>query len=57
MKEEKISAGDVVYLKSGSPALTVKSVSGNKALTSWFINNEPKTEGFELVMLTKEKSN
>lgn len=50
-------AGDVVYLKSGSPAMTVTSTNeGNWISVVWFADHQKEIEsGFPTETLTKEK--
>ena len=31
--------GDVVYLKSGGPLMTVKEIKGTKVVCQWFVKN------------------
>lgn len=50
---EEIKAGDVVYLKSGSPKMTVRWVEKGRAAVTWFDKNDSKSDAFELEMLTK----
>ncbi|WP_010589723.1 YodC family protein [Acinetobacter sp. CIP 64.2] len=48
-------AGDVVYLKSGGPAMTVRWVNHDECACEWFINNqELKGDKFLVTSLTKE---
>lgn len=57
----QIEPGTVVWLKSGGPAMTVKSKtsksSGYLWLCSWFVENkiEVKEHAFTVVQLTIEK--
>ena len=46
--------GDIVYLKSGSPALTVKLMYGDVAVVTWFDDSEtPCTAEFPVVCLSE----
>jgi len=48
-----MNPGDVVYLKSGSPALTIKSVRGANVEVTWLDGFEtPCTAEFPVVCLT-----
>lgn len=48
-------AGDVVYLKSGGPAMTVRSVNENTCFCEWFVNNQDlKSDKFMATSLTKD---
>ena len=51
-----LKVGDVVYLKSGGPAMTINGKSGMGAEWScaWFINNDNKSAAFKPEALTKE---
>jgi uncharacterized protein YodC (DUF2158 family) len=53
MAEEKIEQGDIVWLKSGGPAMTVNGYSGDHNSCSWFINNIAHSELFIDAALTK----
>lgn len=50
--KEKFSVGDTVYLKSGSPALTVRFYSKghgtqqNTVMVDWFLQGEHNTAAF-----------
>ena len=54
-----IQVGDVVYLKSGSPAMTVDACNNDSgwARTKWFLSGEVRHHEFELNSLTKENPN
>lgn len=56
-----LKVGDVVYLKSGGPAMTVNAVApvmGKKALVCvWFVVNENKSATFLPEALTIENPN
>ena len=56
MKEE-IKVGDIVWLKSGSPAMTVRSVGiiddADTVEVDWFCEHTPYDAKFSLVTLTK----
>jgi uncharacterized protein YodC (DUF2158 family) len=57
MAEEKIEVGDIVYLKSGSPAMTVYLIDDNYINCVWFDKGQdrvPKYTGFVPKSLTKE---
>lgn len=41
------NSGDIVQLKSGSPAMTVDFVSGDDVTCNWFVNDEVKTAVFK----------
>lgn len=48
-------AGDVVYLKSGGPAMTVRWVNENTYLCEWFVDNQDlKGEKFLGTSLTND---
>lgn len=48
-------AGDIVYLKSGGPAMTVRWVNEGACLCEWFVNNQDlKGDKFLVTSLTKE---
>lgn len=51
-----IKAGDVVYLKSGGPAMTIngKSKMGTEWSCAWFVDNNIKSADFRPDALTKE---
>lgn len=51
-----LKTGDVVYLKSGGPAMTVngKAGMGSELVCVWFVNSENKTATFQPEALTKE---
>lgn len=53
--------GDVVYLKSGGPAMTVNAIAPSmiaKALACvWFVGNENKSATYSPDALTKENPN
>lgn len=51
-------SGDVVYLKSGSPSLTVSNQqSDDIILVTWFVDGEVKTTQLHPGQLTKENPN
>lgn len=50
-----IVKGDVVYLKSGSPAMTVRSISVNgEVQTNWFVEHHNMFAIFGIEQLTEE---
>ena len=56
MPYEQFQPGDLVYLKSGSPAMTVMAIDGDDVKCNYF----DKTEGlmsahFPLAAITKDK--
>lgn len=57
MDEEAIKEGDVVYLKSGGPALTVTAISGgNMAHVAWTAEHGPiMRDSFSVTSLSKKK--
>lgn len=54
MEEIELEIGDIVYLKSGSPALTISSFQSGKAVVQWFLNGEIKLGHIPPDALTKE---
>lgn len=55
---QTLETGDVVWLKSGSPSMTVKFVNKQGTLTcTWFVDNEVREHGFEAEQLTTENPN
>lgn len=54
-----IKIGDVVWLKSGGPAMTVREHGRFEGYFScnWFYNGDVKYEDFHISQLTKEKPN
>jgi uncharacterized protein YodC (DUF2158 family) len=46
--------GDVVRLKSGGPAMTIKFVDGNEAYCEWFEKSDLKGSRFTLTSLEPE---
>lgn len=48
-----VVTGDVVYLKSGGPAMTVMSISGTIVKVGWIYEGDLRTETFQIDMLTK----
>jgi uncharacterized protein YodC (DUF2158 family) len=52
----QFQVGDVVYLKSGGPAMTVETVKEGNVWTKWFddVKGEPKGTFFKPEMLKKE---
>jgi len=62
MESTEIKEGDVVYLKSGGPAMSVRRISGSgqdvKSITcDWCVAGEMKYFGFNPAQLTKEDPN
>ncbi|MCW3120420.1 MAG: putative small protein [Chitinophagaceae bacterium] len=56
MAEAEIKLGDVVWLKSGGPAMTINGFNANNAFVcSWFVENKADSASFFAVALTKEK--
>ncbi|OGU67259.1 MAG: hypothetical protein A2499_15900 [Stygiobacter sp. RIFOXYC12_FULL_38_8] len=49
--------GDVVYLKSGSPAMTVTSLSEDHCHVAWHDQGKEHTGYYPLEALTKENPN
>lgn len=51
-------AGDIVYLKSGGPAMTIRWINQDECVCDWFINNQDlKSDRFLGTSLTKENPN
>lgn len=50
--QPKLTPGDVVRLKSGSPSMTVETVAGKQAMCSWFVDQIPHHETFNDDALT-----
>ena len=50
--QPKLTPGDVVRLKSGSPSMTVETVAGKQAMCSWFVDQIPRHETFNADALT-----
>ncbi|AFC22654.1 hypothetical protein [Aeromonas phage 51] len=50
--QPKLTPGDVVRLKSGSPSMTVETVAGKQAMCSWFVDQIPHHETFSEDALT-----
>lgn len=54
MSEPKFSPGDVVFLKSGGPNMTVKNYEDNhEVVCSWFKDQDLKEKAFPDSMLKK----
>ncbi|MEQ6120992.1 DUF2158 domain-containing protein [Reichenbachiella sp. MALMAid0571] len=46
---QKFKSGDVVYLKSGGPKMTVKNYEpegGNEVICTWFVDKKPEERAF-----------
>lgn len=58
MKEE-IKAGDIVYLKSGGPKMTVGAIDEGREIAecTWFQKNLVENESFYVATLTKKDPN
>lgn len=54
-----LKVGDVVYLKSGGPAMTINSKAnyGKEWLCTWFVGDEYNKAGFSPEALTTENPN
>ena len=50
---KKIKIGDIVYLKSGSPRLTVEEIDGDEARVSWISDGTLQKSYFPLLCLVK----
>lgn len=57
MENELFDVGDVVWLKSGSPAMTILNTrrDTNATACQWFDKNDLKEGRFDKRQLTKEK--
>jgi uncharacterized protein YodC (DUF2158 family) len=53
MSDEKLEAGDVVYVKSGGPAMTLAWINDKESYCQWFDGNENKGAKFSPKALTK----
>jgi|SRR5882672_2441695 len=51
--KESIAQGDVVYLCSGGPAMTVEFIAGGQALCAWGDDTTTEYAKFSVVALTK----
>ena len=40
--------GDTVFLKSGSPELTIENIKGDIASCAWFVGNQQKRESYPI---------
>ncbi len=49
--------GNVVWLKSGGPAMTISDLRHNTAYCVWFLNGEIKGQDFDIPTLTNEDPN
>ena len=55
LNPSQFKVGDVVYLKSGSPAMTVEDFfDDGRVQTIWFDGAETKKQGFQPDVLTKD---
>jgi uncharacterized protein YodC (DUF2158 family) len=53
---DAFNAGDVVFLKSGGPKMTVTGIEGNYAYCEWFDGLKPVRDKFYLTSLKKPLS-
>jgi uncharacterized protein YodC (DUF2158 family) len=52
--DEPLCVGDVVYLNSGGPGMTIRVINQLSAECEWFDKTERlRSHGFELTMLTR----
>jgi len=56
MKDE-IKVGDIVWLRSGGPALTVNNTGGEEFICVWFVETRVASRPFRPESLTKENPN
>lgn len=54
---EEIVVGDVVWLKSGGPRMTVGHIELGGATCTWFDDMQQRNANFFLVQLTKKNPN
>lgn len=47
-----MDTGDIVYLKSGGPAMTILDTAGEKAHCAWAVGSRIETQWFPQVMLS-----
>ena len=52
----KFTAGDLVVLKSGGPALTIREISSNECNCVWFIAGELKSAWFDDATIEPKKA-
>ena len=52
--DEPIEVGDIVYLKSGSPAMSVESIEGELAVCIWFDKKKLRSRSFRIGNLGKQ---
>lgn len=55
MTEEPFKAGDVVFLNSGGPDMTIESVSPDGAMCVWFDSKRQRERLFAVAMLQRGK--
>ena len=48
---EELKVGDTVILKSGSPRMTIDTITNNEVLCVWINNNKTEKEIFNIAML------
>jgi uncharacterized protein YodC (DUF2158 family) len=51
---KKMKVGDTVYLKSGSPRLTIAAIDGDQARVAWVSDGTLQETYFPLICLVKE---
>lgn len=50
--QPKLTPGDVVRLRSGSPCMTVERTSGRLVECAWFVDGQLRTGSFDADALT-----
>jgi uncharacterized protein YodC (DUF2158 family) len=50
-----LTAGDVVQLKSGGPAMTVELIDGKRAYCIWFSGNRKEGSVFDVLSLQENR--
>lgn len=50
--QPKLTPGDVVRLRSGSPCMTVERTSGRSVECAWFVDGQLRTGSFDADALT-----